>query len=194
MISMPTGRVIIGITGASGLQYGVRAAQALSKSGFDVHTIVSDWAKKTAAAEGYSDFAANVRKYSKSVYDESAMGADISSSSFNVYGMIIIPCSIKTLGEIAAGIASNLVSRAALNMLRSRKRLVLVVRETPLGMIELENALRVTRAGGIILPASPAFYSHPKNVDDMVNFVVGKALDAMSIEHEIYPRWGKAKR
>lgn len=187
-------RIVIGITGASGLQYGVRSVQVLSKSGFDVHTVVSDWAKKTAAAEGYTDFTASIKKYSKIVYDENAMGAEISSSSFNVYGMIIMPCSIKTLGEIAAGIASNLISRAALNMLRSRKRLVLVVRETPLGVIELGNALRVARAGGIILPASPGFYAHPKTVEDMIDFVVGKALDAMSIENETYQRWGKANK
>ncbi len=191
---MAKGRVIIGITGASGLQYGVRAAEVLSGLGFDVHTVVSDWAKKTAAAEGYPAFASGLKKYSKKVYDEDALGADISSSSFDVYGMIIIPCSIKTMAEVASGIASNLISRSALNMLRSRKRLVVVVREAPLGMIELENALRITRAGGIILPASPAFYSHPKSVEDMIDFVVGKALDAMSISHNMYPRWPSAKK
>lgn len=186
--------IIVGITGASGIQYGVRAVDVLSDLGYEVHTIISDWAKKTAAAEGYKDFDLKLRKGSKHVYLEQEMGAAISSSSYQVRAMLVIPCSIKTLGEISAGITSNLISRCALNMLRTRKDLVLVLREAPLGVIELENALHVTKAGATILPASPGFYAHPKTIDDVINFVVGKALDAISVEHEVYKRWNPAKR
>jgi 4-hydroxy-3-polyprenylbenzoate decarboxylase len=188
------GRIVVGITGASGIQFGVRATGALSALGYEVHTIISDAARKTASAEGFADFEAQARKNSERVYLEDDIGADISSSSYDVRGMVVIPCSIKTLGEIASGIASNLISRSALNTLRMRKRLAIVLRESPLGMIELENALRITRAGGIIVPASPGFYTHPETVDDIIDFVVGKALDALEIDNELYRRWRTGRK
>lgn len=159
--------------------------------GLEPVVIVSKGALKVAKAEQGIDLIGAVRDIAKEVYLENEMDAPPSSSSALVktLGMAIIPCSIRTLAQIAAGISSNLVSRTAINMLRLKKRLVLVVRETPLGTIELENALKVSVAGGIILPASPGFYTKPKTIEDMINFVVGKTLDALEIEHDIYRRW-----
>ena len=184
-------KVVVGVTGASGVIYGISMIKILVSLGLEPVVIVSKGALKVAKAEQGIDLIGAVRDIAKEVYLENEMDAPPSSSSALVktLGMAIIPCSIRTLAQIAAGISSNLVSRTAINMLRLKKRLVLVVRETPLGTIELENALKVSVAGGIILPASPGFYTKPKTIEDMINFVVGKTLDALEIEHDIYRRW-----
>ncbi|ACP46042.1 3-octaprenyl-4-hydroxybenzoate carboxy-lyase [Sulfolobus islandicus Y.G.57.14] len=184
-------RVIIGISGASGTIYGIRTVQFLNELGYETHIIISKSAEKVAQKELGINLIEELKKYSSNIYIQSQIEAAPSSSSFSITSesMIIIPCSIKTLAEIANGIGSNLLSRTALNFIRTNKKLVLVIRETPLGAIELENALKLARLGVLIMPASPAFYILPKTIDEMVNFVVGKALDLLGINHDIYKRW-----
>ncbi|QKQ99785.1 UbiX family flavin prenyltransferase [Metallosphaera tengchongensis] len=185
------GKIIIGITGASGTIYGLYSVQILRSLGYTPIVIISKGAERVARAEQGLDLFEELRKLSSEVYLENEIDAPPSSSSSitKTAGMAIIPCSIKTLAQIAHGISSNLISRTAINMLRVRKRLVLVIRETPLGTIELKNALEVSKAGGIILPASPGFYIKPRSIEDVVKFVVGKTLDVLEIEHDIYKRW-----
>ncbi|TRM76781.1 aromatic acid decarboxylase, partial [Sulfolobus sp. B5] len=184
-------RIIVGISGASGTIYALRAVEVLNKLDFEVHVIVSKSSTKVAEKEMGVNLIEELRKYTNYIYGLSQIEAPPSSSSFSVTakGMVIIPCSIKTLAQISHGIGSNLLVRTALNFIRTNKRLVLVLRETPLGVIELENALRLAKLGVIIMPASPGFYILPKTIDDFVNFVVGKALDALGIKHDIYKRW-----
>ncbi|QGA67615.1 UbiX family flavin prenyltransferase [Sulfolobus sp. E11-6] len=186
-----TKRVIIGISGASGTIYGIRTVQFLKELGYETHIIISRSAEKVAQRELGINLVEELKKYSSYIYTQSQIEAAPSSSSFSITskGMVIIPCSIKTLAEIANGIGSNLLSRTALNFIRTNRKLVLVIRETPLGTIELENSLKLARLGVLIMPASPAFYILPKSIDDMINFVVGKALDLLGIKHDIYRRW-----
>jgi len=186
-----TKRIIIGISGASGSIYGLRTVEVLNDLGYEVHVIVSKSALKVAQKELNINLIDELKRYTPYIYNQTQIEAAPSSSSFSVTakGMIIIPCSIKTLAEIANGIGSNLISRTALNFIRTKKRLVLVIRETPLGAIELENALKLAKIGVIIMPASPAFYVIPKTIDDMIDFIVGKALDLLGIKHNIYKRW-----
>lgn len=186
-----TKRIIIGISGASGSIYGLRTVEVLNDLGYEVHVIVSKSALKVAQKELNINLIDELKRYTPYIYNQTQIEAAPSSSSFSVTakGMIIIPCSIKTLAEIANGIGSNLISRTALNFIRTKKRLVLVIRETPLGAIELENALKLAKIGVIIMPASPAFYVMPKTIDDMIDFIVGKALDLLGIKHNIYKRW-----
>ncbi len=182
--------VTVAITGASGIVYGLKTVEELSKLGYTPLVILSREAEKVARLENNLDLREKIGKIA-TFFMEEEIDAPMSSSSYTVHtvGMIVIPCSIKTMAEIANGIASNLVSRVALNYIRTGGRLVLVVRETPLGAIELENALKLARLGVIFLPASPGFYTKPKSVDDMVNFVVGKALDMLGIKHKLYEKW-----
>ncbi|MDT7875996.1 UbiX family flavin prenyltransferase [Sulfolobaceae archaeon RB850M] len=189
------GTVIVGITGASGVIYGVRTVSSLVKLGYKVEVIVTRGAIKVAEKECKMDLLSTLRRFNIPLYGEEEIEAPPSSSSYVVKtkGMAIAPCSIRSLAEIANGIASNLITRTALNFLRTRKRLVLLIRETPWGVIELENALKVARAGGIILPASPGFYHYPKSVDDMINFIVGKVLDMLGIKNSLYKRWDNTK-
>ncbi|WP_236748912.1 UbiX family flavin prenyltransferase [Acidianus manzaensis] len=186
-------KVIIGVSGSSGIIYGIRAIEFLSKEGYDTYVIITKPAIKVAEDENGIDLLSEVNKFSKNVFTEDQIDAPMASSSFTVItkGMIIIPCSINTLAYIASGITSNLLTRTAINFLRTKGRLVLVIRETPLGEIELQNALKVTRAGGIIMPASPGFYTKPKTVDDIINFIVGKSIDLLGIRNNLYHRWSK---
>jgi len=174
-------KILVAITGASGLLYGVRTVEVLKKLGHDVSVVVSKGAKKVARSEGV--------RLPKSDFEESELDAPFASGSYKLDGMIIAPCSLKTLGEIANGVGSNLVSRAAEVMLKERRKLVLVIRETPLSYIAIKNMETITLAGGVVLPASPGFYHSPKTIDDMVDFVVGKTLDQFGIEHRLFKRW-----
>ncbi|QIW23207.1 UbiX family flavin prenyltransferase [Sulfolobus sp. S-194] len=183
--------VIVGISGASGIIYGIRTVKVLKELGYKTEVILSKEARKVAKIECNMDLDYFFKTQDSLVYEEDQIEAPPSSSSHIVEtrGMVIVPCSIKTLAEIANGIASNLLSRTALNFLRVRKRLILVVRETPLGTIELLNALKVSKAGGIIMPASPGFYHSPQGVDDLINFIVGKILDLLKISNSLYKHW-----
>ncbi len=187
-------KIVVALTGASGLLFGVRLANILLENkniSFDL--IVSDGAYRVALYElsnfGLENYIDELRRREVSVYRENDFNSPLASSSRSPDAMVIIPCSMKTLASIANGFSDNLVSRAALSVLRLRRPLVLVIRETPLGVIELRNMLRVAEAGGIVLPASPGFYHKPKTIDDMINFVVGKVLDVLGLEHNLYKKW-----
>ncbi len=181
-------KAVLGITGASGIVYGVRLAEELKKSGVELHTIFTEAAKKTAKYE-LKEAYQRVKKVSKKIYSEEDIDAAPASGSAGFRFMVVAPCSIRTLGSIANGIADNLLTRAALVQLKERKKLLLIIRETPISTIDIMNMLKVSLAGAIVMPASPGFYSMPETVDDMINFIVGKVLDLLDIEHNLYRRW-----
>ena len=181
-------RVIVGITGASGVIYGIRTVEELKARGCEVHLVLTKNAVKvmheeTSATPEY------LENLVDSVYSNSDLTAPIASGSFKADGMVVVPCSMATLSEIAYGISRSLISRAALVTLKENRKLVLVPRETPLTSIHLLNMLKLSRAGAVILPAMPAFYIKPETVNDLVNFVVGKILDQLGIKHELYRRY-----
>jgi 4-hydroxy-3-polyprenylbenzoate decarboxylase len=180
---------VVGITGSSGIIYGIRTVQVLKSLGFKVIVIYTRESTKVALLEHDLDLDMALRKYTDMVYTEEQIEAPPSSSSYKLDGMVIVPCSIRTLAEISSGLTYNLVSRTAANVLRTRGKLVLVIRETPLGVIELRNALTAAEAGAIILPASPGFYSKPKTIQDVIDFVVGKTLDMLNVSHNLYRKW-----
>ncbi len=183
---------VVAITGASGTIYGLRTVEELSKIS-RVDVVITKEALKVSEYECLpsKDLIDRIRSVAKNLYFEEEIDAPPSSSSYlaRVKGVAITPCSLTTLAKIASGIADNLVTRTAINALRIRKPLILLIRETPLGVIELRNMLSAAEAGAIILPASPGFYNLPMSVDDMVNFIVGKVLDMLGVDHDIYRRW-----
>jgi 4-hydroxy-3-polyprenylbenzoate decarboxylase len=189
---------VIGITGASGSIYGVRLVQELAKSENNVNVIVTYAGKKVMTEElGISGFEqidklgmAGISDKIK-IWENDNFEAPFMSGSNAPEAVIIIPCSVGKLAAVANGLSSNLLERTADVALKERRRLILVVRETPLNLIHLENMVKVTRAGAEILPAMPAFYHHPKTVDDIVNFIVGKVLNLLGIEHDLFKGWRK---
>ncbi len=188
---MPKQRIIVAITGATGAIYGIRLLEALRTcSGVETHLVLSAWAKKTIALE--TDYTVEaVEALADHNHDQRDVGAPIASGSFPTAGMAIIPCSMKTLAAVAHGLAENLIVRAADVMLKERKKLILVPRETPLSTIHLENMLAVTRAGVCLIPPMPAFYNHPATIDDLVNHLVGRVMDQFGLPHNLVRRWGE---
>ena len=183
-------RLIIGISGASGVVYGVRILEALRGSGNETHLVMTRSAEMTLAYE--TDLkTADVHKLADIVYPIGDVGAAISSGSFRTLGMIVAPCSIRSLSEIAYGMTSNLLTRAADVVLKERRRLVLMVREAPLHTGHLRAMTQASEIGAIILPPMPAFYALPKNIDDIVNHTVGRALDLFDIDTGLVKRWGE---
>ena len=182
-------RIVVGITGSTGAIYGVRLLEVLHDSPeIETHLVVSDPAKQTIEYEtGWS--ARDVLELASVVYEYRDIGAAISSGSFPTDGMIVAPCSIKTLSSIANSYNDNLLSRAADVTLKERRKLVLIVRETPLHRGHLRLMLEVTENGGVILPPMPSFYHRPKTVDDIVNHTVQRALDQFGIEKGLFQRW-----
>src|SRR5580704_7895375 len=180
--------LIVGITGASGAIYGVRMLEVLRHSGIPAHLIVSRSALQTLSEETEVPVE-KVRALAEVVYPNSDLGAAVSSGSFKTRGMIVIPCSIRTLSDIAYGDTDSLVSRAADVILKERRRLVLVVRETPLHAGHLRSMLAATENGAIIMPPVPAFYHRPQTIDDIVNQTVGRALDLFEIDAGLVKRW-----
>jgi 4-hydroxy-3-polyprenylbenzoate decarboxylase len=183
-------RILVAVTGASGVVYGVRLVQVLLEKGVSVDAVVTRAARRISVYEEGYDVADKLASMGVRVYGEDEIDAPYASSSSAPDAMVVAPCSTRTLAAVAHGLADNLVTRAALAVLRLRRPLVLVVRETPLGLAEIENMLRAARAGAVILPACPAFYHRPRSVQDMVDFVVGKVLDVLGLEHNLYRRWG----
>ncbi|MEL9989847.1 MAG: UbiX family flavin prenyltransferase [Thermoproteus sp.] len=182
-------RVFVGITGASGVIYGIRLLEFLRKLGVEVHLSVSKTAWRIIAHEVGRD-----RSYVESLADyyweEDDLEAPPASGSFKLDGVVVVPCSTKTLAAIANGLTTNLITRAAEVALKERRKLVLVVRESPLSLIHLRNMELVASAGAVVMPAAPPFYHKPKTVDDLVDFMVGRILDVLGIEHNFTYRWG----
>ena len=181
-------RLIVAITGASGTIYGIRILEALKNLGIESHLVMSDSAKLTMAAE--TDYKpAQIEAMADVVHSAKNVGASISSGSFKSLGMVIAPCSIRTLSEIASGVTSSLVSRAADVVLKERRRLVLLVRETPLHAGHLRSMSQVTECGAIVMPPVPAFYAKPESIGDMVNHTVGRCLDLFDLDNTLVTRW-----
>jgi flavin prenyltransferase len=195
-ISNPKSEIILGVTGASGGPYAVRLLDCLEASRRRVHLIVSPLGRQLLADEcGVKRLEpeALIGRPSKriKVHNHRDVGCELASGSYLTGGMVICPCTSNTLGAIASGLGDNLITRAAQVTLKEARRLVIVHREMPLGAIDLENMLRVQRAGGIICPAVPGFYMMPQSVGDLVDFVVGKVLDLLGVEHTLNTRWAE---
>ncbi|HEX2114397.1 MAG TPA: UbiX family flavin prenyltransferase [Alphaproteobacteria bacterium] len=185
-------RLIIGISGASGVIYGVRMLEVLRGTDIETHLVMTRSAEMTLAYETELK-AADVHNLASVVYPIGDVGAAISSGSFRTMGMIVAPCSIRSLSEIAYGTTSNLLSRAADVVLKERRRLVLMVREAPLHTGHLRAMTQASEIGAVILPPVPAFYALPKSVDDVINHTVGRALDLFDIDTGLVKRWGETE-
>ena len=181
-------RLVVGITGATGIVYGVRLLQTLEDTGVETHLVVSRWGARTLIHETPHTLA-EVKAMATCAYSENDQGARISSGSFLTMGMVIAPCSMKTLSAIAHGQNDDLMHRAADVVLKEKRRLVLVVREAPLSEIHLENMLKLARMGVVIMPPVPAFYDHPETIDDLVDHTVGRVLDLFDIHMADAARW-----
>jgi 4-hydroxy-3-polyprenylbenzoate decarboxylase len=188
LTGLPTSRLIIGITGATGSIFGIRLLQALHGSGVETHVVVSKWGARTLAHET-SYTLDQVQAMAATYHSPNDQGAAISSGSFVTSGMVVAPCSMRTLAAIAHGQGDNLIHRAADVILKERRKLVLVVREAPLNDIHLENMLKLSRMGVVILPPVPAFYNHPQSIDEMVDHIVMRILDQFDIHLGLTERW-----
>ncbi|MGH9908193.1 MAG: UbiX family flavin prenyltransferase [Pyrinomonadaceae bacterium] len=184
-------RLIVGITGATGTIYGIRLLQMLYGSGVETHLVMSKWAARTLVHE--TPYAAEeVQRMAACNYPSGDQGAAISSGSFLTLGMVIVPCSMRTLAAISTGLGDNLIHRAADVILKERRKLVLVVRESPFNDIHLENMLKLSRMGVVILPPLPAFYNHPQTLDDLVSHSAMRILDQFEIHLDVMNRWDGA--
>ena len=185
--------LIIGLTGASGSIYGIRLIQELAALGHKLHVIATPTAQKVILYELGKELGDFLEGLENQVTVEGAHDffSPVASGSYPAGAMIIAPCSMGTLGAIAHGLCPNLLARAALVSLKEGRPLIILARETPLGEIELENMLKLSRAGALIYPASPAFYHHPKTMGDLVDFLIGKILDRLGISHELFEKWGE---
>src|SRR5215207_11544188 len=193
----------IGITGASGAIYATRTMAALLERGCHLEVIVSDYGRRLlrdelgdrAAVDKLLDYLAatygeSVRQGTYTLHSNKDLGAKVASGSQDCEGMVVVPCSMKSLAGIANGLSRNLVERAADVMLKERRRLVIVPRETPMSLPQLRNMTLCAEAGAVMMPAMPGFYQMPKTLDDLADFMAGKILSAMGFSHELYPRWG----
>ena len=181
-------KLIVAITGASGVVYGKRLLEVLRERKIETYLVVSKAAEKVMEHELESG-KRDLTKLATHVYDVDDLNAPLMSGSFRTEGMVIVPCTMKTLAGIAHGYADNLILRAADVVLKEGRRLIVVPRETPLSVVHLRNMLAVAELGVSVVPAMPAYYHKPKKIDDLVDFVVGKVLDCLSIEHTLYRRW-----
>ncbi len=181
-------RVVVGITGATGTILGVRLLEVLKGAGIETHLVLSKWGARTLLHETPHNVD-YVKSLATHAYSDSDQGAPISSGSFITDGMIIAPCSVRTLAAIASGHGDNLVHRSADVILKERRRLVLMVREAPLSDIHLENMLKLSRMGVVITPPVPAFYNNPQSLDDVINHIVMRALDGFGIHVDVTSRW-----
>jgi 4-hydroxy-3-polyprenylbenzoate decarboxylase len=192
VVSTEPARMVIGITGATGIVYGVRILEALRSMGIETHLVVSKAGEMTRVYETeYS--ASQLKELADFTYAPGDIAAPISSGSFRTLGMIIAPCSVRTMSDIAHGVTSGLISRAADVCLKERRRLVLLFRETPLHSGHLRNLLAITDMGGIVAPPVPAFYSRPRTLDDIIAHSVGRVLDLFGLDTKAFPRWGETR-
>ena len=193
--------ILVAVTGASGSIYGLRLVSELLQAGERVSLLLSSAGLQVLNHETGLDWSADLKEQRRQVQDHFVsiaidclaiddFWAGTASGSAAADAMVVIPCSMGTAGRIAAGLSGNLLERAADVMLKERRRLVLVPRETPFNTIHLENLLRLSRAGAVVLPAMPGFYQDPQNMADLVNFVVGKVLDQLDVQHVLFTRWG----
>lgn len=189
--NMTTQRILLAVTGASGPQYAMALARALSgREDIELHLILSEAAKKVIALE--ADFGPeDLLKLAHASHDEKNIAAGPASGSWRHAGMIVCPCSMASLGAIAHGLGTNLIHRAADVTLKEGRKLVLVTRETPLNLIHIKNMLAAKEAGADIVPASPGFYHRPKSIDDLVNHLAGRILDQLGIDNALFKRWGE---
>ncbi|WCR53024.1 MAG: Flavin prenyltransferase UbiX [Wolbachia endosymbiont of Ctenocephalides orientis wCori] len=181
-------RIIIGISGASGSIYGVRILEALKYTDYEAHLVIS-YAGKVTLAHEISQKLEDIKSLADSYYSEEKIGEKIASGSFKTLGMIIAPCSMKTMSEIASGVTSNLLTRAADVTLKERRKLILMVRESPLHLGHLQSMLKLTEMGAVIAPPVPAFYAKPESLNDMVNHSIGKVLDLFDIKLPNFKEW-----
>ena len=181
-------KIVVGMTGASGSIYTVRLLEVLREAGCEIHFVASESGWQVIEYEcGLTQ--ADIEKQVTRVYDVNQIGSAIASGSFRMDAMVIVPCSMRTLGGIANGVADNLLMRAADVAMKEGRPLYIVQRETPLSAIHLENMLKLARLGVRIIPAMPGFYHRPKNMDELINMMVGKICDQIGIEHTLFERW-----
>jgi 4-hydroxy-3-polyprenylbenzoate decarboxylase len=188
MTTTPPRRLTIGISGASGIMYGIRMLELLRETDVETHLVMSRSAEMTLAYETDLKLK-DIRALAKVVHPNTDIGASISSGSFQTMGMVVAPCSIKTMSEIATGVTGSLLSRAADVVLKERRRLVLAVRETPLHGGHLRTMTQLADMGAVIAPIVPAFYNRPKTIDDIVNHTVGRLLDLFGLDLPVVRRW-----
>lgn len=186
-------RIIVGFTGASGIIYGWRLVKVLKSLGYNVWTIVTKEAVRVGVFECHERVFEQLKDLSNGFCYADDWDCPLSSGSFIFHSMIIAPCSLRTLAAIACGNADNVLVRAAVNAIRLGRKLVLVVRETPWSSIDYENAAKLSKLGVVVMPASPAFYHGPKNILDLVDYIVGRVLEVLGIDHELYLSWEKAR-
>lgn len=186
-------KLVVAITGASGVVYGVRLLEELKKAGVETHAIVSNAAYLTMKYET-SYTRKQISRLPTYIYREEELEAPVASGSFQTDGMVIAPCSMKTLAGISYGFENNLVIRAAMVTLKERRPLLLLIRETPLSSIQIENMLRCSRSGAVVMPASPSFYNDPRDVSAMVDQMVGRILDSLRVSHSLGRRWSGSPR
>lgn len=183
-----TKKLVIGISGATGIIYGIRLLELLKQTDIETHLVVSKAGHQTRAYETELSASA-LTDLADFNYSNADIAASIASGSFRTMGMIIAPCSMRTLADIACGTTSTLISRAADVVLKERRRLVIMARESPLNLVHIDNMRKVTEMGGIIAPASPAFYTQPSTIDDLINHSIGRILDLFDMELDIVKRW-----
>lgn len=182
-------RVVVGIAGSSAPIYGIRLLQVLRELSVETHLVLSSAAHQTITLEASPWTSRDVKALAHAVYEPRNIAAPISSGSFRTDGMVVVPCSMKTLAGIAHGFGDGLIVRAADVTLKERRRLVIVPRETPLHLGHLRNMVAVTEMGAVILPPVPAFYHKPRTIDDLIDHTVGKILDLLGIDHSLFKRW-----
>ena len=184
-------RIVVGITGASGLAYAVKVVELLRQADCQIYCAVTNAAKIVSQTELEKDFIEVLKNAgADKIYSEDELAAPIASGSFRFDAMVVVPCSMKTMGKIANSIADNLVVRAAEVALKERRRLVVVPRETPLATTQIKNMLTLSEAGAVVLPASPAFYFKPTKVEEMISFVAARILASLEIERTFLKEWG----
>ena len=200
--STPRRWIAVAVTGASGAIYATRTIAALLERGCHIELVVSDYGRRllrdelgdAASVDKLMDYLVSkygggVRSGTTTLYSNKDLGAKIASGSQGCQGMVVVPCSMKSLAGIAHGLSRNLVERAADVMLKERRRLIVVPRETPMSLPQLRNMVLCAEAGAMIMPAMPAFYQMPRTLDDLADFMAGKILSALGFEHELYPAW-----